>query len=152
MTTRTTHTTRELAARESDGIRVVLLWHPREDTVTVAVDDALAGDSFELAVARDRALDAFYHPFAYAPERRTVMSRTNHASNRNVAARMGRWSAAHWKTATFGWLAFVVVAFALGGMVGTKTIDPTSTDGPASRAAWTASSTLGSSSPPARTS
>ena len=23
----------------------------------------------------------------------------------NVAARMGRWSAAHWKTATFGWLA-----------------------------------------------
>src|SRR6266511_1004738 len=42
---------------------------------------------------------------------------------RNVAARMGRWSAAHWKTATFGWLAFVVVAFALGGMVGMKSID-----------------------------
>jgi uncharacterized membrane protein YdfJ with MMPL/SSD domain len=42
----------------------------------------------------------------------------------NVAARMGRWSADHWKTATFGWLAFVVVAFALGGMVGMKTIDP----------------------------
>ena len=37
---------------------------------------------------------------------------------------MGRWSAAHWKTATFGWLAFVLVAFALGGVVGTKTIDP----------------------------
>ena len=48
------------------------------------------------------------------------MSRTNHTTNRNLAARMGRWSAAHWKTATFGWLAFVVVAFALGGMVGTK--------------------------------
>jgi uncharacterized membrane protein YdfJ with MMPL/SSD domain len=41
----------------------------------------------------------------------------------NVAARMGRWSADHWKTATFGWLAFVVVAFALGGAVGTKSID-----------------------------
>ena len=66
MTTRTHPRTRELAAREGDGIRVVLLWHPREDTVTVAVDDELAGDSFELAVARDRALDAFYHPFAYA--------------------------------------------------------------------------------------
>ena len=39
------------------------------------------------------------------------MSRTTH-SNRNVAAHMGRWSAAHWKTATFGWLAFVLVAFA----------------------------------------
>jgi uncharacterized membrane protein YdfJ with MMPL/SSD domain len=41
----------------------------------------------------------------------------------NLAARMGRWSADHWKTATFGWLAFVLVAFALGGMAGTKTID-----------------------------
>ena len=28
-------------------------------------------------------------------------------NTRNLAARMGRWSAAHWKTATFGWLAFV---------------------------------------------
>ncbi len=47
----------------------------------------------------------------------------------NLAARMGRWSADHWKTATFGWLAFVIVAFALGGMAGTKTIDP-NTAGP----------------------
>jgi RND superfamily putative drug exporter len=44
--------------------------------------------------------------------------------SQNLAARMGRWSADHWKTATFGWLAFVLVAFALGGMAGTKTIDP----------------------------
>jgi RND superfamily putative drug exporter len=36
---------------------------------------------------------------------------------------MGRWSAAHWKTATFGWLAFVVGALALGSVVGTKQID-----------------------------
>jgi len=42
---------------------------------------------------------------------------------------MGRWSAAHWRTATFGWLAFVVVAFALGGLIGTKHIDP-NTSGP----------------------
>jgi uncharacterized membrane protein YdfJ with MMPL/SSD domain len=51
------------------------------------------------------------------------MSRTTH-SNRNLAARMGRWSAAHWKTATFGWIAFVLVAFALGGAVGMNKIDP----------------------------
>jgi uncharacterized membrane protein YdfJ with MMPL/SSD domain len=50
------------------------------------------------------------------------MSRTTH-TNRNLAARMGRWSASHWKTATFGWLAFVLVAFGLGGMVGTRNID-----------------------------
>jgi RND superfamily putative drug exporter len=53
------------------------------------------------------------------------MSRTTHHTQRNLAARMGRWSADHWKTATFGWLAFVVAAFALG-MAGTKTIDPNS--------------------------
>jgi uncharacterized membrane protein YdfJ with MMPL/SSD domain len=40
-----------------------------------------------------------------------------------LAARMGRWSAAHWKTATFGWVAFVFVAFALGGIVGTTNVD-----------------------------
>jgi uncharacterized membrane protein YdfJ with MMPL/SSD domain len=43
----------------------------------------------------------------------------------NLAARVGRWSAAHWKTATFGWLALVLVAFAVGGAVGTKQADPT---------------------------
>ena len=48
----------------------------------------------------------------------------NHRNGRgNLAARMGRWSAAHWKTATFGWVAFVLVAFALGGAVGAKSID-----------------------------
>jgi uncharacterized membrane protein YdfJ with MMPL/SSD domain len=41
----------------------------------------------------------------------------------NLAARMGRWSANHWKSATFGWLAFVLIAFALGGMAGKKSID-----------------------------
>ncbi len=51
------------------------------------------------------------------------------AKSQNLAARMGRWSADHWKTATFGWLAFVLVAFALGGMAGTKSIDP-NTAGP----------------------
>jgi hypothetical protein len=58
--------TRELAARESDGIHVLLLWHPDEDSLTVSVEDARFGDRFHLAVAPARALDAFYHPFAYA--------------------------------------------------------------------------------------
>src|SRR5213595_2522944 len=43
--------------------------------------------------------------------------------SRNVAARMGRWSADQWKTATFGWLALVLVAFALGNAVGMTSID-----------------------------
>ncbi len=41
----------------------------------------------------------------------------------NLAARMGRWSASHWKAAVFGWLAFVVAALAIGMQVGTKNID-----------------------------
>jgi uncharacterized membrane protein YdfJ with MMPL/SSD domain len=41
----------------------------------------------------------------------------------NPAARMGRWSARHWKTAIFGWLAFVAIAFVVGQAVGMKTID-----------------------------
>ena len=42
----------------------------------------------------------------------------------NLAGRMGRWSAHHRKTAIFGWLAFVVVAFALGIVSGTTKIEP----------------------------
>ena len=41
----------------------------------------------------------------------------------NIAARMGRWSASHWKTAVFGWLVFVVAALFVGNLVGTKNID-----------------------------
>jgi hypothetical protein len=61
-----TRSTRELAVRESDGIHVLLLWHPDDDALTVSVEDARVGARFSLAVAPDRALDAFYHPFAYA--------------------------------------------------------------------------------------
>ena len=58
--------TRELAARETDGIHVLLLWLPRENAITVSVEDDRRGDRFQLAVAPHQALDAFYHPFAYA--------------------------------------------------------------------------------------
>jgi hypothetical protein len=57
---------RELASRESNGLAVRLVWDPIDDVVTVSVTDARAGDRFQLVVDRTRALDAFYHPFAYA--------------------------------------------------------------------------------------
>jgi RND superfamily putative drug exporter len=41
-----------------------------------------------------------------------------------LAARMGRWSARRRKTAIFGWLAFVVVAAAIGATLGTTQLDP----------------------------
>src|SRR5690242_5887543 len=40
----------------------------------------------------------------------------------NIAARMGRWSASHWKTAVLGWLAFVVLAFGVSTQVTTKNL------------------------------
>ncbi len=46
----------------------------------------------------------------------------------NIAARMGRWSAHHRKTAIFGWLAFVIASFAIGTTVGMKTIDQNDTN------------------------
>jgi RND superfamily putative drug exporter len=36
---------------------------------------------------------------------------------------MGRWSASHWKTAVFSWLAFVVASVFIGTAVGTKYLD-----------------------------
>jgi uncharacterized membrane protein YdfJ with MMPL/SSD domain len=41
---------------------------------------------------------------------------------RNIAARAGRWSAQHRKTAILGWIVFVVLAFAVGGKVGTESL------------------------------
>jgi len=38
----------------------------------------------------------------------------------NLAGRAGRWSAAHWKRAAFGWILFAVLAVVVGGAVGTK--------------------------------
>ena len=43
--------------------------------------------------------------------------------SKNIAARMGRWSAGHRKIAIFGWLAFVIAAFAIGMNVKTQYID-----------------------------
>jgi hypothetical protein len=57
---------RELALRENDGITVQLLWESDVDELTLAVEDGRAGIAFELPVARDRGLEAFHHPFAYA--------------------------------------------------------------------------------------
>jgi uncharacterized membrane protein YdfJ with MMPL/SSD domain len=54
------------------------------------------------------------------------MSPLKHSTN--LAARMGRWSANHWKTAVFGWLAFVVAAFVIGNALGTSYLDDNDTN------------------------
>jgi len=42
---------------------------------------------------------------------------------KTFAGRMGRWSARHRKTAILGWIAFVIIAFAVGNAVGTQQPD-----------------------------
>jgi RND superfamily putative drug exporter len=42
--------------------------------------------------------------------------------SRNIAARAGRWSAQHRKTAIIGWILFVVVAYMAGGKIGTQNL------------------------------
>jgi hypothetical protein len=59
----------ELAHRSTDGIDVWLYWCKLGDRVTIEVVDSRLDDHLEFDVAPDRALDAFHHPYAYAPAR-----------------------------------------------------------------------------------
>ena len=52
-------------------------------------------------------------------------------SRETFAARAAKWSAAHWKTATFGWLVFVVAAIVVGSV---KLTDAEQATGEAARA------------------
>jgi len=45
-------------------------------------------------------------------------------SRANLAERAGRWSAAHWKSAAFGWLGIALVAVVAGNLAGAVPIKP----------------------------
>ena len=57
----------ELATRSNGGVEVRLLWHPGAEELTLTVADERTGECFEIPVPGESALDAFYHPFVYAP-------------------------------------------------------------------------------------
>jgi hypothetical protein len=56
----------EIDQRSADGLEISLLWHEKTNELSVFVFDSKIGDSFELPVAKDDALDVFHHPYAYA--------------------------------------------------------------------------------------
>jgi hypothetical protein len=56
----------ELDRRASAGLEVSLLWSRSASKLVVSVADTLTGERLELPVAREEALEAFHHPFAYA--------------------------------------------------------------------------------------
>jgi len=55
---------RELARRVSGGTEVTLYWSPHDNSMTVEVWQPASGETLLLAVAPERALDAYHHPFA----------------------------------------------------------------------------------------
>ena len=67
---------RELAQRTSNGVTVSLYWDSVGDFLSLEVYDEAQDEYFELAVPRDRALDAFHHPYAYRAkaERNTMLA------------------------------------------------------------------------------
>jgi len=67
MTTASKTQRSELAHRSTDGIEVSLFWSKPTDRVTIELVDGRLDERLEFAVARDKALDAFRHPYAYAP-------------------------------------------------------------------------------------
>ena len=59
-------TWRELAVRENDGLTVSLYWSKTTNRVQISVVDQMFDAELRVDVAGACALDAFYHPFAYA--------------------------------------------------------------------------------------
>lgn len=65
-------TTRELAERFSGADEILLLWHPESERIELSVLDRATGTGFRMGLAPEDALDAFYHPYAYAATRGCV--------------------------------------------------------------------------------
>ncbi len=61
-----TRPTRELAQRLSGTDEILLLWHPEIERVELSVLDLATGAGLHIDVAPADAIDAFYHPYAYA--------------------------------------------------------------------------------------
>ncbi len=61
------HPRRELARRAGGGIEVTLYWSPHDDSTSIELRQSATEETLLFNVARDQALDAFYHPFAHLP-------------------------------------------------------------------------------------
>ena len=56
---------RELARRVSGGIVIALYWSATDNRTSIEVWQPESGETLAFDVPPDRALDAFYHPFAH---------------------------------------------------------------------------------------
>jgi hypothetical protein len=59
---------RELARRVTGGVEATLYWSPHDNSTTVEVWQPASGELLVFDVPPERALEAYYHPFAeFAP-------------------------------------------------------------------------------------
>jgi hypothetical protein len=79
-TTATEHS--ELAHRSTDGIEVSLFWSKSGNRITIELIDNRIDERLEFEVANDKALDAFRHPYAYAPAQALDLVETRTAVRR----------------------------------------------------------------------
>lgn len=56
---------KQLDERESDGLRVELLYDDEWDEVTIVVQDTQFQECFVLRPPKDRVMEYFLHPFAF---------------------------------------------------------------------------------------
>lgn len=56
---------RELAHRASGGIEVTLYWSAHDNSTSIEVWQSASEELLYFGVDRERALEAFYHPFAH---------------------------------------------------------------------------------------
>jgi hypothetical protein len=58
---------RELARRVSGGMEVTLYWSAHDNSTSVEIWQPETEETLAFEVSGNRALDAFYHPFAHLP-------------------------------------------------------------------------------------
>ena len=56
---------RELGHRVSGGYEIVLCWNADDSSTSIEIWQPTTDETMTFTVARDRALDAFQHPFVY---------------------------------------------------------------------------------------
>jgi hypothetical protein len=63
----------ELASRTSGSIEITLFWDADDDTTSLEVWQPASEVRLRFAVAPERALDAFYHPFTHLADASAVL-------------------------------------------------------------------------------
>ena len=81
---------RELAERTSNGTRVRLLWRQGTRHLWVEVREPATDHSLAIPIPPERALDAFYHPYAYAGARTVPSARPEPLSASDRQLRVAR--------------------------------------------------------------